>query len=162
LKVPYPKITYVQAIEKLNKAGHAVSFGKSLGPKEEEILSRSFSSPFWIVGKPRSIEPFPYCIDPNDSRLTVVADLIASKGFGELLGVAEKITDVEELEFRMKEKQKHHNPQYEWLREVHMMGMIPHAAFGMGVERFIRYLIQIPHVRDAIPFPRIFGRTIYP
>lgn len=162
LSIPFPRISYREALEILGKSGENHAFGTSLGSEEEEILSREFDGPFWIVGIPRSIEPFPYVIDPDDPQLTMTADLIASRGYGELLGVAEKIPDLASLDERMKEKGRYGKPEYDWLREIREMGCVPHGGFGMGVERMIRWLLQIPHVRDAIPFPRTFRRHIHP
>lgn len=162
LSVPFPRITYVEAVNRLSSLGVPFEFGASLGSDEEEILSRGFSSPFWITGIPRKIEPFPYVIDVDDSRVTRTADLIATNGYGELLGVAEKISTLPELDDRMKEKGKFGDPRYEWLRQMREFGCVPHGGFGMGVERFIRWLLNIPHVRDTIPFPRIFRRKIAP
>ncbi len=121
-----------------------------------------FSQPFWVTGIPRTIEPFPYVIDRDDTRVTRTADLIATGGYGELLGVAEKIHKLSELDERMQEKGKAGDDRYNWVRDLRQFGCVPHAGFGMGVERFIRWLIQIPHVRDTIPFPRTFRRRIYP
>ena len=143
--------------------GMQMTFGKSLGSDEEAELSKLFpGSPFWVTGIPRTIEPFPYVIDPKDTRITRVADLIASNGYGELLGTAEKISDLAMLDERMKDKGKNGDPRFEFVRDVHQLGCVPHAAFGMGVERMIRWMLNIPHVRDAIPFPRIFRRSVSP
>lgn len=162
MKPPYPRISYEDAVGYLRANGSAIEFGSGLSGVEEQQLSKLYDKPFWVTGIPRNIEPFPYCIDQTDARVARVADLIASNGMGELLGVAEKISDLAMLDERMTEKQKHGDPRYEWIREVHQTGCVPHAAFGMGVERFVRWLLNIPHVRDAIPFPRIFRRNIYP
>lgn len=162
LKVPFPRITYREAVEYLEKAGRQFEFGKSLGSEEEEFLSQQFDGPFWIVGIPRSIEPFPYVIDHDDQLVTKTADLIASRGYGELLGVAEKIPDLAQLDERMKEKGRYGDPKFNWIREMREVGFVPHGGFGMGLERMIRWLLLIPHVRDAIPFPRVFRRKIHP
>ncbi len=162
LTTPFPRISYRKAVSILQEQGVEFEFGKSLGSDEEKLLSIDFKTPFWITGIPRSIEPFPYVIDPNDSEVTKTADLIATNGYGELLGVAEKITDPLMLEERMIEKNKINNENYNWIREMREFGCVPHAGFGMGVERFIRWILNIPHVRDAIPFPRTFRRKIYP
>lgn len=162
LKIPFARITYEDAVNHLRKEGCDINYGKSLGSKEEEILSGLYDRPFWVVGIPRCVEPFPYCVDQSDARVTMVADLIASNGYGELLGVAEKISDYGMLCERMREKGKMEDPRYDWVREIHQMGCVPHIAFGMGVERLIRWLLNIAHVRDAMPFPRIFRRHIYP
>ncbi len=162
LKQPFPRISYREAIEILQKGGMEIEFGTSLGSSEEEILSKNFNSPFWIVGIPRSIEPFPYCIDPEDQELTLVADLIANNGYGELLGVAEKISDYGMLMTRMAEKNKDSEAVYDFVKDVHRVGSVPHIAFGMGLERMMRWLLNIPHVRDCIPFPRVVRRSIMP
>ncbi|MFH2004776.1 MAG: asparagine--tRNA ligase [Bacteroidota bacterium] len=163
LKTPFPRIDYCETVEWLKEQGCDIEFGKSLGSKEESLLSdRLGESPFWIIGIPRSIEPFPYVIDPADPRRTKTADLIASRGFGELLGIAEKIHELSMLDERLAEKKKAGDARYEWLRELRQYGCVPHGGFGMGLERFIRWLLQIPHVRDTIPFHRTFGRRINP
>ena len=159
---PFSRISYREAVAVLNEMGHPFSFGTSLSSQEEEILSKRFTGPFWITGIPHSIEPFPYCIHPDDPEVTQVADLIASNGFGELLGVAEKIYRLDELDRRMMDKNKLGNPRYEFIREIHASGCVPHIAFGMGLERLIRWMLNIPHVRDAVAFPRIFKRSIAP
>jgi asparaginyl-tRNA synthetase len=92
----------------------------------------------------------------------MVADLIASNGCGELLGVAEKIHTPSMLDERLREKNKLGDTRYQFVREVHNAGCVPHIAFGMGLERLIRWLLKLPHVRDAIPFPRIVRRNITP
>lgn len=162
LDAPFPRISYEEAVAYLKKQGFDATFGQALSTKEEEVLSKLYSSPFWIVGIPRDVEPFPYVIDPNDTRVTMVADLIASNGYGELLGVAEKIHDPLMLDERLDEKGKLHEPRYQFVRDVHQAGCVPHIAFGMGLERLIRWLLNIPHVRDAIPFPRVVRRKVYP
>ncbi|MEI6580845.1 MAG: asparagine--tRNA ligase [bacterium] len=162
LKAPFPRLNYRDAIDLLKQGGMDINFGSSLGSEEEEILSRNYNSPFWIVGIPRTIEPFPYCIDPEDNELTMVADLIANNGYGELLGIAEKISEISMLNERMAEKNKEKDKIYDFVKDVHKVGCVPHIAFGMGLERLMRWLINIPHVRDCIPFPRVVRRTIMP
>lgn len=163
LKTPFPRIDYGEAVEWLKTEGSDMEFGKSFGSDEETLLSQRFgNTPFWVVGIPRSIEPFPYVIDSADPCRTKTADLIASRGFGELLGIAEKIHTLSMLDERLAEKGKAGDARYEWLRELRQYGCVPHGGFGMGLERFIRWFLQIPHVRDTIPFHRAFGRRIDP
>lgn len=162
LETPYPRISYTEALEKLRRHRRRVEFGKSLSSEDEKILSNYFQSPFWITGIPRTIEPFPYAIDANEPRVAKTADLIATRGFGELLGVAEKSYDLAMLDERMREKGKLGDRRYDWIRDLRRLGCVPHAGFALGVERFIRWLLQIPHVRDAIPFPRSFRQSHLP
>lgn len=162
LATPFPRISYTEAVQRLHHLGIPFEFGTSMGSEEEEALSRQFFSPFWITGIPRRVEPFPYVIDQQDRRVTRTADLIASNGYGELLGIAEKIADLAELDERMAEKGKDGDSRYGWVRQLREFGCVPHGGFGIGVERLIRWLLDIPHVRDAIPFPRTFRRKIAP
>lgn len=159
---PFPRIRYAEAVDRLQHLGMPFEFGMSLGSTEEEALSKQFVSPFWITGIPRNIEPFPYVIDKDDPRVTRTADLIATNGYGELLGIAEKTHNLSELDERMREKGKFGDSRYDWVRQMREFGCVPHGGFGMGVERFIRWLLDISHVRDTIPFPRIFRRKISP
>ena len=154
--VPYRRIGYEDALQILNSKGINKRFGKSLSESDETIISEEFDSLFWITGIPRVIEAFPYKIEPEKPRLTKTADLIATEGFGELLGVAEKISRPEELLERMKEKGKDTDKRYDWYTQLRKFGSVPHSGFGMGVERMVRWLLRLDHVRDAIPFPRLF------
>lgn len=160
--IPYPRITYDEAKRRLKRKGFKKEWGKSLSAAEEANLSQDFATPFWVTGLPRSIEPFPYVIDPSNPRVTKTADLIASEGFGELVGVAEKIWQPNELLERMQEKGKDADGRYNWYYELRQFGSVPHSGLGMGVERVIRWLLKLNHVRDAIAFPRLFGRVPYP
>jgi asparaginyl-tRNA synthetase len=162
LKTPYARVSYKDAIEELQKAGRKISFGEAINGEDQTKLAMNFDRPFWIVGNPRSIEPFPYVIDPADPRLMRTADLIATGEGGELLGTAEKISDIQHLDERMKEKGRGNDGRYQFVREIHMLGCVPHIAFGMGFERVIRWFLGLPHVRDAIAFPRLVGRRFYP
>lgn len=162
LRVPYPRISYREALALLSGLGYDLPFGKSLATQHERVLSDHFVTPFWVTGIPRMVEPFPYEIDPDDPEVTRTADLIASRGQGELLGIAEKISDPDRLDIRMQEKRRDGNSSYQWVREVHQLGCVPHIGFGMGLERLLRWLLNLEHVRDVMPFPRIFRRSIYP
>lgn len=114
LKTPFPRIDYAEAVKWLKTQGSDIEFGKSLGSDEETLLSQRFGeTPFWVVGIPRSIEPFPYVIDATDTRRTKTADLIASRGFGELLGIAEKIHSLTMLDERLAEKGKAGDARYD-------------------------------------------------
>jgi asparaginyl-tRNA synthetase len=160
--IPYPHLTYENALEKLNNAGTRKKFGKSLNARDETILSKMFDSPFWLTGLPSSTQPFLYTIDPSNPKVSKSADLIATDGFGEVLGVAEKIWQIEALLKRMEEKGLDPNSKYKWVCELRKLGSVPHSGLGMGIERMIRWLLKLPHVRDAIPFPRLHKRLPYP
>jgi asparaginyl-tRNA synthetase len=161
-KTPYPRISYSDALAQLRAMGVEKEWGRSLSDSDVATLSKAFDTPFWVTGNPRSIEPFPYRIDPSNPQVAKVADLIATDGFGELLGVAEKIWEMGELCERMEEKGKDTDRRYEWYRELRQFGSVPHSGLGMGIERMVRWLLRLNHVRDAIAFPRLFGRVPNP
>jgi asparaginyl-tRNA synthetase len=153
-KKPFKRIDYVDAIKICNESGYEIKYGDNMNAKAEEILSKNSEGFFWIVKKPKELEPFPYKVD--DEGLALVADLIAPNGYGELLGIAEKIYDYDELLAAMNEHNK--DCRYDWVADLRKVGSIPHSAMGMGVERFLRWLLQLDHVKHTIPFPRLFGR----
>lgn len=161
-KAPFPRIKYRDAIELCKKNGIEAEFGKSLSSEAETFLTKYFDSPVWVTHNARSIEGFPYKICDFDREVTYTADLIGSCGGGEILGVADKILDYDELCERLKEKGKDTNFRYEWFKELRDFGTIPHCGIGMGLERLIKWLFRLPHVREAMPFPRSMGRKIYP
>ena len=159
-KTPFPRITYEEAVAHVQSLGSDTVLGVGISSKDEEELAKLYPGPFWVMGIPRQVEPFPYVIDEDNPTVTKVADLIAPRGYGELCGVAEKIHDPQMLEERMTEKGKWGDDRYKFVVDVHNAGCVPHVAFGMGFERLLRWLLDIPHVRDTIPFPRSAGRNI--
>ena len=163
IQIPFRRITYREALDILTSKKLAISFGQNVSKRAEKLLTDHFGGPVWITHKPRELEPFPYSICPDDDQLTMTADLISPDGFGEICGVAEKSFTREELELRMKEKGKAEMTDiYGWVLESRDFGMVPHTAFGMGFERGSRWFCGVPHVKDMIPFPRIFGRDPLP
>ena len=163
IQIPFTRVTYQHAIEMLNCQGISLAFGQNISKQGEELLTKHFDGPVWITHKPLELEPFPYCIHPTNNKLTMTADLISSNGFGEICGVAEKSFTREELELRLKEKDKLDLLDiYGWVLESRDFGMAPHTAFGMGFERVARWFCGVPHVKDMIPFPRIFDRYPLP
>ena len=160
---PFRRVGYAEAFQYLKREGFDIEYGQKMRSAELASLTTYVGDTFWMCGIPRQAEPFPYCLDPSDNRLTMVADLIMSDGHGALGGVAEKIFDAESLQERMIEKGK--NPRdgrHDFIMDIHKFGCVPHAAFGIGLERLIRWYLGLPHVRDAIGFPRVFRRKVYP
>lgn len=159
-QTPFPRITYEDAVAHVQTRGSDTVLGVGISSKDEEELAKLFNGSFWVMGIPRNVEPFPYVIDKDNPTVTKVADLIAPRGYGELCGVAEKIFEPQMLNERMSEKNKLGDPRYDFVVDVHRAACVPHIAFGMGLERLLRWLLDVPHVRDTIPFPRSAGRSI--
>jgi asparaginyl-tRNA synthetase (EC 6.1.1.22) len=99
-------------------------------------------------------------VNPDDPRTVLCSDLQAPGGHGEIIGGSERVWNLEELTARMEElKLKREN--YAWYTDLRRFGSVPHAGFGMGMERVIKWLLRLDHIRDAIPFPRVINRA-YP
>jgi asparaginyl-tRNA synthetase len=163
---PYPSVTYDDAVRIIRNAGKDFTWGKSLGTDDEEILTKEFGDRLlWVRQIPCCAEAFPFARDPAKPHLTRACDLISPHGFGEILGVAEKITDRDELLERMAEKGRSGPAdleRYGWYVEMRDYGMVPHGGIGMGVERAVRYFLRLPHIRYATSFPRLFRRRPNP
>jgi Aspartyl/asparaginyl-tRNA synthetases len=164
LHYPFKRIRYSLAVQKLQENNVKIKFGDNISKLHEEWLTKdNGDAPLWITHKPKGLEPFPYSLDPDNDELTMTADLIAPYGFGEICGVAEKSFAMETLDRRLGEMGKLDQfDMYDWVRDMRNFGMVPHTAFGMGFERLLRWLCGTHHVRDVIPFPRIFGREPIP
>lgn len=111
---------------------------------------------------PKEIEPFPYKLTKNNS-FTKTADLLIPNGFGEILGIAEFIYQNEELKERMIHKKKlAKENNLEWYTDLSQFGDVPRSGFGMGVERLLRVILKLPHIKDCYTFPRLYDRQPYP
>jgi len=160
----YKIISYDDAIELIKKKGKSFDYGKSLSNKDEEILTLAHNnSLLWIKFIPCTAEGFPFKRKNDAPHLTMVSDLIAPGGFGEILGIAEKITDYDELLSRMKEKRKDTPEQLERYKDyldLRKCGLPEHGGIGMGIERVVRFLLDLKHVRYTRPFPVIHKTKI--
>jgi len=162
-KPPYPRISYLSAIELLKLEGINLEIGQSFNEKAENIITSKFEKPVFVVNMPAKVEPFPYKIDESDSRFTKTADLLMPGGYGEILGVAEFIQDSASLINRLSEKKDITDKEsVRWYTELCDYGNIPRSGFGMGVERLLRALLKLPHIRDTILFPRLYDHLPYP
>ncbi len=160
IKKPFPRITYEDAIRVLNEKGSSVSFGDDFGAPEETALSEHFNSPVCVTHFPTKIKAF--YMQPAEGRpdLVLGMDVLASEGYGEIIGGGQRIHDPVLLEEKIKE---HNLPRdaYEWYIDLRKYGSVPHSGFGLGVERMLSWLCGIKHIRETIPFPRLLHR-IYP
>ena len=161
-KPPYPIISYTDSITYLKSKGFKINIGQSLNEKAEQCIADKFNKPTYVKNIPTQIEPFPY-EETEDALYTKTADLLIPKGFGEILGIAEFIYDQDKLKNRMAKKNKDPKEKnLEWYTDLSQFGDIPRSGFGMGVERLLRAILKLPHIRDCYPFPRLYGRKPYP
>lgn len=155
-------ITYEEAVDILKLYNIDFEFGKSLTTKQEQILTKHFNESFvWVKYIPYTVEGFMFKRKSDNQFLTMTCDLIAPCGFGEILGCAEKMTDYDEIISSMEEKDKMKDfYRYKDYADLHKFGLPPHGGIGMGVERAVRYLIDVNHVKYLKPFAVIKNSQI--
>lgn len=152
--VNHVTITYDEAIGILQKNDIQLEYGKSLTAKMEHFLTKHFDENFiWIKYIPYTVEGFMFCRKEDNNFLTKTCDLIAPNGFGEILGCAEKMSDYNELTNSMKQKNKWKDyERYQDYILLRKYGLPPHGGIGMGIERALRYLLDLEHVKYIKPF----------
>lgn len=160
VKPPFPRITYEQALEILRQHGHDVKFGDDFGGDEETTLSQQYDRPVMIHRYPASIKAF--YMEPDRTRpdLALGFDVLASEGYGEIIGGGERISSYELLLKRLRDNGLPEQA-FQWYLDLRRYGSVPHAGFGMGLERVVAWICGTEHVREVIPFPRMIYR-VYP
>ena len=157
LKKKFQRITYTEALEILNKKGIKVEWGKDLRTIEEEELMKSYDTPLFITHYPKEAMAFYKPRDPKNPKTAVCFDLIGPEDNGELIGGSERDININELIKTLKNKGEN-TKDYEYYLDTRKYGSIPHAGFGMGVERIVKWICGLDNVKDAIGFPRTMTR----
>jgi|SRR5688572_23543847 asparaginyl-tRNA synthetase len=157
VRKPFPRIAYGEAIERLQRKGFAVAFGDDFGGDEETALSEEFDRPVMVHRYPLANKAFYMKADPADPRLALCVDVLAPEGYGEIIGGGQREDDLATLEARIA---AHQLPReaFDWYLDLRRFGSVPHAGFGMGIERCVAWICGIRHVRETIPFPRMLER----
>ena len=163
VKPPFPRITYDQAVSMLNDA-HArglleqkFEYGNDFGSPDETYLSSQFDRPVMVHRYPVEAKAFYMKADPADPRLALCVDVLAPEGYGEIIGGGQREDDAAVLEAKIR---RHELPldAFGWYLDLRRYGSVPHAGFGMGIERCVAWLCGLHHVRETIPFPRLLER----
>ncbi|RKZ00816.1 MAG: asparagine--tRNA ligase [Candidatus Hydrothermota bacterium] len=160
IKKPFPRITYTEAVERVNKAGLKMEWGEDFGGDEETVLAQQFDKPVMVHRYPAKVKAFYMKRDPENPELALCVDVLAPEGYGEIIGGSEREDDYDRLLERMKEENMPIE-DYEWYLDLRKYGSVPHSGFGIGLERTIRWIAGIHHIRETIPFPRLLEK-IYP
>lgn len=157
VRKPFPRMSYAEALELLRKEGVESQWGQDFGGDEETILSNAFDKPLIIHRYPAKCKAFYMKTDPQDERLALCVDVLAPEGHGEIIGGGQREDDLEALERKLKE---HNLPAeaFDWYLDLRRYGSVPHAGFGLGIERTLGWICGLHHVREAIPFPRLMDR----
>ncbi|HPD07391.1 MAG TPA: asparagine--tRNA ligase [Candidatus Bipolaricaulis sp.] len=157
---PFARVTYHEAVALVQAAGVAMEVGDDFGAPAEDALSQHFGRPVFVERFPAAIKPFYMKHDPMRPDLALCADLIAPEGYGEIIGGSQRVDREEELLAQLREAGLPEDP-YRWYLDLRRWGAVPHSGFGLGVERTVQWIAGIPHIREAIPFPRTLDR-LYP
>jgi asparaginyl-tRNA synthetase len=160
IEPPFEKITYDEAIQHLREKGREISWGDDFGAEEERMLTQDSLRPLFVKNYPKQLKPFYMKDNEEDPRTYKCADLLAPEGYGEIIGGSERETDYKKLVERMNAQGLPFEP-YRWYLDLRKYGSVQHSGFGLGVERVVRWVCKLEHIRDAIPFPRTPSR-IYP
>ncbi|MCX8202835.1 MAG: asparagine--tRNA ligase, partial [Nitrososphaeria archaeon] len=154
------RIRYSEALDALRRSGWELEWGSDFGADEERVISSQFDRPVFVTHYPKEAKAFYHKPDPSDPRVTLSTDLLAPRGNGEIVGAGVRTDDYEQLLGRIREAGL--NPDdYRWYLDLRKYGSVPHAGFGMGVERVLKWVLDLPHVRTASLFPRTPTR-LYP
>jgi asparaginyl-tRNA synthetase len=157
VQAPFPRITYTEAIERIQKTGHPIKWGDDLGGDEETILGKQFERPVMVHRYPVEMKAFYFKKDPNDPKVALGCDMLAPEGYGEIIGGGQR---EERLDVLVAELERHKLPReaFQWYLDLRTYGSVPHAGFGMGVERCVAWICGLHHVRETIPFARMTER----
>ncbi|RDI95009.1 asparagine--tRNA ligase [Meiothermus sp. QL-1] len=161
----FPRLTYTEAVERINQLAQTrpelglapLAWGEDFGAPHEAALSLEFDRPVFVEKYPAAVKAFYMQPDPQDPRLVLNDDLLAPEGAGEIIGGSERIHDPELLRRKI---QEHGLPEavFDWYLDLRRFGTVPHAGFGLGLERTVRWICGLEHIREAIPFPRMYTR----
>ena len=157
IKKPFARITYTEAIEILHKKGNDTPWGEDFGGDEETLISEEFETPVMIYKYPSEVKAFYMKQDPENEKLAMCVDVIAPEGYGEIIGGGQREEDIDVLLAKLK---KNNLPEeaFDWYLDLRKYGSVPHAGFGLGIERTVSWICGLHHVRETIPFPRLMDR----
>ena len=157
VKKPFPRLSYDEVIALLADKGKPVAWGEDFGGDEETVISDAFDRPVMVHRYPAACKAFYMKQDPADPRLALCVDMLAPEGYGEIIGGGQREDDLATLEARIA---AHDIPPatMDWYLDLRRYGSVPHAGFGMGIERVVAWVCGLHHVRETIPFPRLLER----
>ncbi|PIR74040.1 MAG: asparagine--tRNA ligase [Candidatus Magasanikbacteria bacterium CG10_big_fil_rev_8_21_14_0_10_47_10] len=156
--LPFERLEYSEAIPKLQALGSDIQFGDDLGADDEELLTKDSAVPVFIHKWPKSIKPFYMKVDPGNPELVLNNDLIGIENAGEIIGGSQREDDYETLKTAI-ESHGLEGPEYEWYLDLRRYGSVPHSGYGLGLERMVRWVSGVEHIRETIPFPRMINRV---
>ena len=157
---PFPRISYTDAVARLNALGSDITWGSDLGGDDETLLAKEFDRPVFVYNYPKQVKAFYMKENPEDPRTVLNNDCLAPEGYGEIIGGSQREDSYDKLLARITEQGL--DPEvYRWYLDLRRYGTFVHSGFGLGVERSVAWISGIAHIREAIAFPRQIHR-LYP
>ena len=154
---PFPRISYDDAVKIIKDNGLSFEDGNDFGSPAETIISEQVGRPAMVHRYPAAVKAFYMKGDPNDLTKALCVDVLAPEGYGEIIGGGQREDDLGILESKIKQ---HDLPMeaFDWYLDIRKYGSVPHAGFGMGIERAVSWICGLKHIRETIPFPRTISR----
>jgi asparaginyl-tRNA synthetase len=158
IQSPFPRMSYDDAVIELQKKGSEIQWGGDFGGTDETLITEGLDRPLIVDRFPTQIKAFYFEPDAARPELALGVDFIAPEGYGEIIGGGQRIHD---LDLLLKRLEEHQLPReaFDWYVDLRKFGSVPHAGFGMGIERFVAWMCGLEHVRETIAFPRMLNRT---
>jgi asparaginyl-tRNA synthetase len=157
VKAPFYRLEYGDAIELLHRKGSTTQWGEDLGAEDESLIVADYDRPVFVMNYPKEAKAFYMKENPDDPRTVLCDDLLAPEGYGEMIGGSQREDDYDKLLGRIVEEGL--DPAaYEWYLDLRRYGTFVHSGFGIGLERTIAWICGLPHLREAIAFPRMMHR----
>ena len=160
ITAPFPRMTYDDAAKLLVEKGLPFQYGTDLGGTDETVLSQQFDKPLCVTHYPGAVKAFYMKPDPQQMDKALCVDVLAPEGYGEIIGGSERIYDPKLLDERIATIGLHPE-NYRWYLDLRKFGSVPHAGFGIGIERTVAWVCGLPHIRETIPYARMLNRK-YP
>lgn len=159
-RAPFPRLSYKAACEVIQKNNPDFQPGGDFGGGEETLISSQYKKPVFVHHYPKDIKAFYMKEDEANPSLSLSFDLLATDGYGELIGGGQREDSLEKLEEGI---HGHHlkKEDFEWYLDLRRFGSFTHAGFGLGLERLVAWVCGLDHVRETIPFPRVYGRSFF-
>jgi asparaginyl-tRNA synthetase len=155
--VPFPRVEYGDAVATLRQRGSAIQWGDDLGAEDEALLVEGADRPIFVCNYPKEAKAFYMKENPADPRTVLCDDCLAPEGYGEIIGGSQREDDYDKLRERIIAEGLPLDA-YGWYLDLRRYGTFVHSGFGIGLERTIAYICGLPHLREAIPFPRMMHR----
>ncbi len=155
--MPFPRVNYSDAVSTLQSTGSSIQWGDDLGAEDETLLVHGYDRPIFVYNYPKEAKAFYMKENPADPRTVLCDDCLAPEGYGEIIGGSQREDDYDRLLARINEENLPVDA-YSWYLDLRKYGTFVHAGFGLGLERTVAWICGIPHLREAIAFPRMMNR----